>query len=531
LIEERAVDTLWLTSGLFHQMIDEVPHRLTGVRRLLVGGDVVSPAHVRRALERLPGCLLRACYGPTENTTFTSTAALRGPGDLLETVPIGRPVADTGVRILDRALEPVPPGVVGELWAAGDGLARGYHRRPGLTASRFLPLAGPGPSSSVGARMYRTGDLARWLPDGRLDFLGRRDGQVKIRGFRVELGEVEAALLQHSEVVSTVVLPVGLGADEKRLVAFVVAAGSVASPASSASAEVLEFLRGRLPAYLVPAFCLFLDELPLTAHDKVDRQALLRRAEELGRETGGVAYRAPASLLEARLTDLFARVLGVSSVGADDDFFELGGHSLLATRLVSRAREAGIELPLTAVFHAPTAAQLAELLGRETALEDDVPPLARTEHEASPAPLSFAQQRMWFLHQLEPESTAWGLPVAVRLRGRLDRRALGLAWGELLRRQQVLRTIFPLRNGEPVQELLPARSWALPPLVDLARLPSEVREERAAELVRSLLSIPFELARGPVWHPLLVALGPKEHLLAVTQHHIITDGWSLSLML
>ncbi|MDY7093675.1 MAG: non-ribosomal peptide synthase/polyketide synthase [Acidobacteriota bacterium] len=538
LIEDERVDTLWLTAGLFHQMIDAVPERLTGLRQLLAGGDVVSPAHVRRTLEKLPECRIRNCYGPTENTTFTTTAAICGPADLRETVPIGRPVVDTGVRILDRALEPAPPGVVGELWATGDGLARGYHRRPGLTASRFLPLPDSGSSGAGGGeRMYRTGDLARWLPDGRLEFLGRRDGQVKIRGFRIELGEVEAALLQHPAVVSAVVLAVGSGADDKRLVAFVVPSGSVPSEGSGAAAELLEFLRGRLPAYLVPALCAFLDELPLTAHDKVDRRALLQRAEELGRETAGSEYRAPASVLEARLVDLFASVLNLPAVGVDDDFFELGGHSLLATRLVSRARVVlGIDLPLTAVFHAPTVAQLAEVLDREEKPEDDIPPLIPEADPNAPAPLSFAQQRMWFLHQLEPQSTAWGLPVAVRLRGdedrgALDLRAMGLAWGELERRQQVLRTIFPVVDGEPVQELQPARRWGLPSLVDLAGLPQPVREDLAAGLVKRLLSIPFDLSRGPVWHALLVGLGPEEHLLAVTQHHIITDGWSLSLLL
>jgi amino acid adenylation domain-containing protein len=358
-IEEQRITTLWLTAGLFHQMVESYPESLCHVRQLLAGGDVLSVAHVRQMLDRLqPGHTLINGYGPTENTTFTccypmhSTAALACAGSQSSTVPIGRPIANTQVYILDRAMRPVPVGVPGELYIGGDGLARGYWRLPELTAERFVPHPF---SAEPGARLYKTGDRARYLPTGDVEFMGRLDNQVKIRGYRVEPGEIEAHLEQHPAVQNAVVVAREDSPGDKRLVAYV-----IASPGQQSSADALrEALQTALPDYMIPAAFVQLNVLPLTPNGKVDRAKL----PTPDWTQAAVTHTPPRTPTEEALAEIWQSVLGVPQVGVHDNFFALGGHSLLATRVMSRVQQSfQIAIPLRAIFEAPTVAGLATVV-------------------------------------------------------------------------------------------------------------------------------------------------------------------------
>ncbi|HSF42282.1 MAG TPA: non-ribosomal peptide synthase/polyketide synthase [Thermoanaerobaculia bacterium] len=519
LLTRHGVTTLWLTAGLFHQMVDEGIDGLRGLSQLLAGGDVLSPLHVRRARAALPGCDLINGYGPTENTTFTCCHPLAdAPADT--PVPIGRPIANTSVMLLDRAGRPVPVGVPGELYTGGDGLARGYLGRPDQTAERFVPSPLAGAEDAAGARLYRTGDLARWRPDGTIDFLGRIDQQVKIRGFRIEPGEIEAALAAHPSVAECAVVVHGAGED-RRLIAWVAAReGAAPEPI-----ELRTWLAGRLPAYMVPSAFAFLDALPLNSNGKVDRRALARLRPPSA-ETRGAA---PETPLEVRLAAIWSKLLGQPRIGRDDDFFALGGHSLLATRVVSRLREElGIELPLVAVFENATLAGLAAVVERTAGSAPDdgpIPAAAGLEE----APLSFSQERLWFLAQLRPGSATYNIPAAVRLSGALDPAVLAAGFGEIVRRHATLRTTFPTAGGEPCQRVAPAAPVRLPQ-VDLAALPEEARSREARRLSSAEGAAPFDLAAGPLLRTTLLRLGPDEHLLLLNVHHIVADGWSVGIL-
>ncbi|HEX2164348.1 MAG TPA: amino acid adenylation domain-containing protein, partial [Thermoanaerobaculia bacterium] len=514
-IERFGVTTLWLTAGLFHQVVDEHPAALAPLRQLLAGGDVLSPPHVARLLAELPGLALIDGYGPTENTTFTCCHRVR-EGEA--PVPIGRPIAWTTAHLVDRHGEPVPVGVPGELVAGGDGVARGYLGQPARTAERFVPH----PFGPPGARLYRTGDLARRRPDGAIEFLGRRDGQVKVRGFRVELGEIEATLQGHPGVRDTVAVVREDTPGDRRLVAYVVAAaGAEAEPA-----ELRAHLKERLPEYMVPAAIVSLERLPLTPNGKVDRRAL--PAPEWG---GEAEYVAPRTATEELLSGILAETLGLERVGVRESFFDLGGHSLLAMQIVSRARQAfRVEVPLRALFEAPT---VAELAGRVEALQREdtarsAPPIRRVPREG-PLPLSLAQHRLWVVDRLEPGSPAYNMPAALRLRGALDASALRASLGALVGRHEALRTTFEEQGGRPVQVVHAAAPVALP-VVDLAGLAEEDREGEAARLARAEALRPFDLSRGPLLRSTLLRLGEAEHVACFTVHHIVSDGWSMEVL-
>ncbi|HEX4962825.1 MAG TPA: non-ribosomal peptide synthase/polyketide synthase [Thermoanaerobaculia bacterium] len=520
MLREHGVTTLWLTAGLFHLMVDERLEDLASVRQLLAGGDVLSVPHVERALAGLPGCELINGYGPTENTTFTCCHPVARSGRRAGSVPIGRPINATRTYVLDRRFELVPAGVAGELLVGGDGLARGYLRRPDLTAERFVPDPH---GREPGARLYRTGDLCRHLADGKVEFLGRIDQQVKIRGFRVEPGEVEAALRQYPGVRAAAVVVRTDEAGQKRLVAYVETAGD----APPASADLSHFLKQRLPEPMVPAAYVALDSLPLTRHGKVDRRAL--PAPEPARpSTGGTP---PATPLEELMAGIWEQVLGVERVGRDDGFFDLGGHSLLATQVVSRIRQVfGVEISLRSLFEMPTVSGHAGVV--EAALreggERQAAPIPRTSRE-QPAPLSFAQQRLWLIDQLEPGSPLYNVPVVLRLAGKLDTAALARSFGEIVRRHEVLRTVFSSEQGEPAQSVSPACALALA-RVDLGGISSARRSNEALRLAAREIWRPFDLREGPLLRVLLVALGEAEHLLALALHHIVSDGWSMGVL-
>ncbi len=532
-IARHGVTTLWLTAGLFHQMVEAQLGALLGVRQLLAGGDVLSPAHVARVLDAADGAerVLVNGYGPTENTTFTCCHRMTAAAAVPASVPIGRPIANTRVYLLDRALQPVPVGVAGELYAAGAGLARGYLHRPELTAERFVP-----DPFGDGGRLYRTGDLARWRADGAVEFLGRLDAQVKLRGFRVEIGEVEAVLAAHPAVAQAAVVLRG-EAEDKRLVGYVVPAeGEVAGP--ELVAALRSELARQLPDYMVPSAWVTLERLPLNANGKVDRAALPEPGPAVGAATADTAPRTP---LEELLAQAWEELLAVRGVARGDSFFDLGGHSLLATRVVSRLRELlGVEVPLRALFEEPT---LAGLAGRVEALRAEgespsAPPLAPRPHDGRPL-ASFAQERLWFLDQMGGAGTwaraAYNVPLALEIEGPLQPAALAAALAGVVARHEVLRTAFAAEDGRLVQVVAPRCDPPLP-LVDLSGLAAAGREVEARRLAAVEAHRPFDLARGPLLRSALLRLaaaapGSGRHLLLATFHHAVSDGWSMGVFL
>jgi amino acid adenylation domain-containing protein len=511
-IVRHGVTTLWLTAGLFSAMVDERLDDLRGVRQLLAGGDVLPADAARRVVERFPACRLINGYGPTENTTFTCCHTVP-PGWSGARVPIGVPVSNTRVYVLDRALRPVSVGVPGELYAGGDGVARGYLGRPALTAERFVPDPFSG---RPGARLYRTGDMVRWTDvrdrggEPHLEFRGRIDQQVKLRGFRIEPGEVEAALRRVAGVADCAVavrddVPGG------RLVAYVVGG---AEPDTLRAA-----LRATLPEYMVPAAFVSIDRVPLTANGKLDRRAL----PDPEAAAADDAYVAPRTRVEEALAEIWAEVLRRDRVSVTDDFFALGGHSLLATRVVSRVRQAlGVELPLAVLFEAGTVQALAAAVEARGG-GAGAAPIPRAAGDG-PFPLAPAQRRLWLWEQVNAGAAAYNVPLALRLSGPLDAAVLERALDALVRRHEALRTVFDAVDGEPVQRILPESPFPLP----VEPLPGDdagLRRRLAAEAAR-----PFDLAAGPLFRALLLA-GEGEHVLLVTFHHIVCDGWSTGILL
>jgi amino acid adenylation domain-containing protein/non-ribosomal peptide synthase protein (TIGR01720 family) len=491
------------------------------LRRVLTSGEALPRQVERRFFARLPA-ELHNLYGPTEaavEVTFHACAAEREE----RSVPIGRPIANLAIQLHDLDGQPVPIGVAGELLIGGAGLARGYLGRPDLTAERFIPSAG----EESGRRLYRTGDLARFLPSGEIEYLGRIDHQVKIRGFRIEPAEIEAALAQHPALQAVAVVAQQGGAGDVRLVAYGVARG-----AAPRQEELRPFLQDRLPEFMVPAAFILVDALPLLPSGKIDRRELASRREAVatGGESSGHLPRTPA---EELLAEIFAEVLD-HPVGIDDDFFALGGHSLLATQVISRVRGSlGVELPLRTIFAAPTVRELATVVNgaMQGGALAAAPPLVALPRPAA-LPLSFAQQRLWFLHQMEPASSAYTIAVALRLTGPLDPLALAASLGEVVARHEVLRTTFALdeRTGTPLQQI--ARRPARPPLrqVDLEALPGAVRQREAERLAAAAARQPFDLARAPLVRGELLRLGRDEQVVVLTLHHIVADGWSMGLL-
>ncbi|MEU6452752.1 condensation domain-containing protein, partial [Streptomyces sp. NPDC046979] len=412
-------------------------------------------------------------------------------------------VANARLYVLDRFLEPVPPGVAGELYVAGVQLARGYHARPGLTGERFVAC----PFGGAGERMYRTGDLARWSADGQLMFVGRADDQVKVRGFRVEPAEVEAVLAAHPGVGQAVVVAREDVPGDKRLVAYVVPESD-----SVLGNGLRSFVAERLPEYMVPSAVVVLDRLPLSVNGKLDRAAL--PAPEYS-SAGG---RGPATVAEELMCQVFAEVLGVEQVGVEDNFFELGGHSLLAMRLVSRLRVVfGAEVGVRALFEVSTPAGLAARVAGADGARVGLTRWERPER----VPLSFAQRRLWFLAQLEGPSATYNIPIALRLEGALDVVALRAAFGDVLGRHEVLRTVFPVVDGEPYQQVLTAGEVG-----EVLRV-ARAAEWEVADLVMEETGHRFDLGGEAPLRALLVGIDEDVHVLVVVVHHVAGDGWSM----
>jgi len=492
-----------------------------GVRTVNLAGEPLHRSLVDRVYAQLrPGARVWNLYGPSEDTTYSTAAVvpLRGGEPT-----IGRPLPGTTARVLDRALQPVPIGVAGELYLSGAGLARGYLGRPALTAERWLP----DPYGDAGQRAYRTGDLVRWRADGELLFLGRADHQVKVRGYRIELGEIETALTARPEVEEAAVAVDRSRPDEARLVAFFT---SRRRDDPRLGQRLGDALAEELPAYMVPSVLERLDELPRLPNGKVDRKALGELAARAA-GTSRAAYRAPRGEVEERLAALWAELLGHRRIGRDDDFFALGGHSLLATRLAARlSQELGVELPLRLLFERPTLAALAAAVGELRRRQAGGPPPLVRRRDGERSPLSFAQERLWFLDQLEPGNAAYNLPLAVRLDGRLELAALAGALGEVIRRHETLRTVFA-RDDDGVWQVV-RRPPAVPlAVVDLSALSPAARDAALDAQLAAMAERPFDLARGPLLRAALLRLERRRHALLLNLHHAISDGWSNALLI
>ncbi|MFD0635615.1 amino acid adenylation domain-containing protein [Catenulispora yoronensis] len=506
-IREHGVTAAVMATALFHAVVDEDPAALCGLRTVLIGGEALSVPHVRRALAAAPGLIVVNGYGPAEATTcVTAYPVSVGSRDIsgLLSVPIGHAVNGSRVVLRDADGRPVPSGAVGEVWIGGPGLARGYTGQPARTAERFVP----GPD---GERWYRTGDLARRLGDGSLLFRGRGDSQVKIRGHRAEPGEVEAVLMRHPAITAAAVTAHRLSATDNRLAAYVV----IDHP--TAMAELRSWLATTLPDYLVPASLSVIDSLPLTRNGKVDptRLPVPRWAEHSADPAR------PRTATEDAVARIWAELLGVedSAIGPDDDFFDLGGHSLLASRLVSRlAARLGVALDLITVFTRTTLAALSEVV----AAAEPGSAAGAIEPGPRPAPLSYAQERLWFLSRLEPDSPAYHLPLSARIIGPLDAARLATAWDTVVARHEVLRSV--VREGDEGLFSVLAEPVALL-YVDAAADPA-----LADRLLLDVVRRPFDLAREVPVRALLVRVGDEEYVLSVVVHHIAADGWSAAIL-
>ena len=514
-VRGEGVTTLWLTAGLFHAMVEEGLEGLTGLRQLLAGGDVLSPAHVRRALAALPGTRLIDGYGPTECTTFACCHPMTAldPPAAGAPVPIGRPIAETLARVVDAHLGEVAIGVPGELLLGGDGLARGYEGDPGMTAERFVPDA---VGSAPGARLYRTGDRARWRPDGRLELLGRDDDQVKIRGFRVEPREIEAALAEHPEVGEAAVVVVEGEGTSRRLVGLVAPRPGGRPPAPR---ELREWLQDRLPHYLVPAALAAVEALPLTANGKVDRRALAALAAAVRPE--GRERVAPRTGAERRLAAIWASLLRLDEVGAHDNFFELGGDSLLAIQMVSRAGREGIAVNLRQIFRHQTVAELAAAVEEERAV------LGEQGWVTGPVPMTPGQ--VWFFDRVAGHLSAshqFSTRELYEVRGGLPAEAVARAAAWMLFQHDALR-LRVVRNGEAWEQHNAGPealedSWTR---VDLAALPAPARDGEVLAAARQLRNR-GEL-EGPLARFVLFDLGEERPArLLVILHHLVSDAAS-----
>ena len=517
-LREGAVEVLKLTPSHLVLVRD---HRLDESRleRLIVGGEELPTALAREVWAATGGTLeIWNEYGPTEATVGCMLQRFESDEDR-PAVAIGRPAPDTQIYLLDDGLEPVPTGAVGELVIGGPVLANGYFGRPDLTAERFVPHP-----FANGERLYRSGDLARHTADGRVHFLGRRDQQVKFHGHRLEFDEIRSALIRHPEVRDAVLRLVADRHGDKVLVVYYVARRELEVR------DLRDFLSTKVPQEVIPNLFVHLRRLPLNLHGKVNFQAL-PGLEEIRRSTSRTALRTARTPTEELLAGIWCEVLGLPAVGLDDQFFELGGHSLLGTRVISRVREwLGLEIPLRELFAAP---RLGELAARIDAVRrrqpHPAPPRIRPVANRDALPLSFAQQRLWLVEQLEPGNAAYNTHLPLLLSGRLDAAALAMALAGVVRRHEVLRTAFVDRHGEPALRLDPPCPVPLA-VLDLSDLPAAHRETELRGVAFRESRRPFDLAHTPLLRGTLLYLEECKHALLLTMHHLVADGWSLGVL-
>jgi arthrofactin-type cyclic lipopeptide synthetase C len=506
---------LFVTTALFNQYVQLIPQALKGLRILLCGGERGDPEAFRTLLAEAPQLRIVHCYGPTETTTYATTFEVQAVAENAESVPIGGPISNTQVYVLDAHQQPLPMGVTGELYIGGQGVALGYLNRADLTAEKFLrdPF-----SDKPGALLYRTGDLARWLAPGQLDCVGRNDDQVKIRGFRIELGEIENRLLNCAGIKEAVVLARRDAHETPRLVAYY-----TAHEGQLDSVELHAQLSARLPEYMLPTAWVQLEALPLNNNGKIDRKALPAptQAAMLSR-----VYMAPVTALEENLARIWAGLLQIEQVGRHDNFFELGGHSLLAMRMLSQVRQQlDVELTLAELFANPELASVAQVLSR--AARSTLPEIVPAAREQA-LPLSFAQQRLWFLAQMDGGNTAYNIPLGLRLRGRLDEDALQRALARIVERHETLRSRFTQIDDQAQVLIVPAEAALLLQVEDLRQHPQADNALRG--LIEEQAGAPFNLARDSLIRGRLVRLADDHHVLLLTLHHIISDGWSMGVL-
>ena len=515
-LAQEGITVSFLPTALAESLLNHPWPENHPLRLLLTGGDALH----QHPSANLPFTLVNN-YGPTENSVV-STSTLVAATATSAAPAIGRPIDNVQVYVLDAYGQLVPPNVPGELYLGGAGLARGYLHQPGLTAVSFIPNPF---SQQPGARLYRTGDRVRYLANGDLEFLGRLDNQVKLRGFRIELGEIEALLSQHDAVQTAVVTLYEPTADLKQLVAYLV----IQTDAAVQADDLRHYLQAQLPAYMVPTQFIILDRLPLTTNGKINRRALPAPERDLSCAETTTQPRTPT---EAALCTFWADILHVSQVGIEENFFALGGHSLLATQVIAWVRnQFSTELTLRHFLNAPTIAALAQHIDAQQTTPTPVGliPTAATDTTDSPVALSFAQQRLWFLDQMEPGSTVYNMPAAFRLVGPLDREMLQQSLAQLMQRHASLRTQFVQVGDQPMQ--LIQSNFAVPlTLVDLSAMAVTERETRLRHVVNEAAERPFDLSHGPLFQVTLIQTAAQEHVLLLNCHHIISDGWSLSVL-
>jgi amino acid adenylation domain-containing protein len=454
-------------------------------------------------------------YGPTETTIWSSISRIETE---YNSSSIGRPLANTQFYILDNHGQPVPVGVPGELHIGGDGLARGYLNRPQLTGEKFIPNPF---SHQAYARLYKTGDLARYQADGTIEFMGRIDNQIKLRGFRIELGEIEAVLSQYPQVKDSVVIATEDQPGNKRLVAY-----CVSNSEQSITAELRSFLKTKLPDYMVPSAFVQLDALPLTPNGKVDRRALPTPEIE---ETLSTNFSPPRTATEEKLAQIWTSVLRIKPIGIHDNFFELGGHSLLATQVISRIRKSWeIELPLRCLFESPTIAELSKHL--ETKVWSQASQVIQPLTREKKIPLSFSQTRLWFIDQFEKESAVYNIPYALYLTGNLNRNALEQSLQTIIQRHETLRSRFQLVNEAPVQIIEPHIPFTLS-IIDLDNQQIYPQSAQVQQRIQQEAQTPFDLTQAPLFRVKLLRLNSQSHILLLTLHHIISDGWSMGILI
>lgn len=513
------ITSLHAVPGLMRQLLrasGDKPGR-EHVRQIFVGGDSVSPDLLGDLERAFPAARINVLYGPTEATMICARYPLVRSRQVSHQM-IGKPLSNVVLRIYDSYGNIVPTGIAGEIYIGGPGVARGYLNRDELTAEKFVSIDGQ--------RFYRSGDVGRYLSDGNIVFMGRIDDQVKVRGFRVELGEVQRALRAHAGVRDAVVIARADDGGDKALFAYIV--GDKTSPLSLSALR--RELKEQLPEYMIPAAFVLLDEIPLTTNGKLDLKALPKvdRTTLQPDET----FSPPRTATEKIVADIWANVLGLPQVGATDNFFQLGGHSLLATKAVSQIKQTfKLEVPLLALFESPTVREFSAVVeARQRGnYHLDEMPIGTVSRDGN-LPLSFAQQRLWFHDGLLPGNAAYNIFAAVRLTGTLSVPALERALEEIIRRHESLRTTFSTVSFQLVQIIVPS-----PPLplkkIDLRPLPREEREIEARRLAMEEIRTPIDLAQGPLLRVALTTLDDQEHLLVLTMHHIVFDGWSMGVLI
>ncbi len=525
MISSQKISHLLTIPSLYESILQQITlEQGKSLKQVIVAGESCKKSLVALQSARLPHVELFNEYGPTEATVWSSVYHCVVNDDTV--VPIGHPISNTRIFLLDIHLNPVPVGVIGELYIGGEGLARSYLNCADVTADRYIP----DPFGESGSRLYRTGDLARYREDGNIEYVGRADYQVKIRGFRIELGGIESTLLQHPNVREAVVIAREDTPGNKRLVAYI-----VGDRLKIDVDGIRSYLIERLPGYMLPAAFVFLDQLPLSANRKIDRSAL--PAPDIGAQSM-CQYVAPRTPTEENLAAIWAEVLELERIGIHDNFFELGGHSLLVIQVISRVYDLfSVDLPLHILFEKPVL--------EDFALEIDAARMEGQACEISPLkvasrnqvlPLSYAQERLWFLDQFEPGNTSYNMSGAVKLKGELDMGVLKSSLNEIIRRHEVLRTTFDVVNGKPRQVIAPSMSLEIND-VDLRDFPAERRESEVRRYLEGDARRPFDLAQGPLVRATVFFLGnspvsgEQQHILLVTLHHIVSDGWSTAILI